>query len=115
MKGIVNSQALPFPIPDLEFSEQCKMMKTFLESVVEESAKAVLHRCETLLKNGTMTIDTYDQMQTLAGDSFKWIAEKAQNEKRSQWKPPQMVPVLDDNGTLIWVKGKYQQHYGVFG
>jgi serine/threonine protein kinase len=115
MKGIANSQGLPFPIPDLPFSKQLKMMKTFLESVVEEEANTVLHRCETLLENATMTIDTYGQMQTLAGDAFKLIAEKAQKEKRSQWKPPQMVPVLDDNGTPIWVKGEYQKHYGVSG
>ena len=91
------------------------MMKTFLESVVEEGAKTVLNRCETLLENATMTIDTYGQMQTLAGDAFKLIAEKAQKEKRSQWKPPRMVPVIDDNGTPIWVKGEYQKHYGVSG
>ena len=90
-------------------------MTTVLDSVIEEGVKAALSRCETLLENGTMTIDTYGQMQTLAGDAFKLIAEKAQKEKRSQWKPPQMVPVIDKNGTLIWVKGEYQNHYLVFG
>ncbi|KAI2494587.1 serine/threonine kinase [Fragilaria crotonensis] len=113
LKGAAGSQGLPFPIPDLSFLDQCGKMKTFLESVIEEGANAVLSRCETLLESGTMTIDTYGQMQTLAGDSFKLIAEKAQKEKRSQWKPPQMVPVCDRNGTIMWVKGEFQDHYRV--
>lgn len=86
MKTIVNSQGLPFPIPDLPFLEQFARMTTFLESMVEEGAKAVLQRCETLLENRTMTIDTLQdgEMQTLAGDAFKWIEEKAQKEKRAE-------------------------------
>lgn len=82
---------MPFPIPDLpSFAEQSKTMKEFLVSLlVEVGAKAVVSRSATLLKNGTMTIDTHGQMQTLARDAFKRIAEKARNEKRSQWKPPQ--------------------------
>ncbi|KAI2494865.1 serine/threonine kinase [Fragilaria crotonensis] len=113
LKGVAGSQGLPFPIPDLSFLDQCGKMKTLLESVIEEGANAVLSRCETLLESGTMTIDTYGQMQTLAGDSFQLIAEKAQKEKRSQWKPPQMVPVCDRNGTIMWVKGEFQDRYRV--
>ncbi|KAI2492671.1 serine/threonine kinase [Fragilaria crotonensis] len=113
LKGAAGSQGLPFPIPDLSFLDQCGKMKTLLESVIEEGANAVLSRCETLLESGTMTIDSYGQMQTLAGDSFQLIAEKAQKEKRSQWKPPQMVPVCDRNGTIMWVKGEFQDHYRV--
>jgi hypothetical protein len=30
------------------------MMKTFLESLVEEGTKTLLSRCETLLENGTI-------------------------------------------------------------
>ena len=81
-------------------------MMTFLASVIEEGANAVLSRCETLLEIGTMTIDTYGQMQTLAGDSFKLIAK----EKRQQWKPSQMVPVCVRNETIMWVKGEFQDH-----
>lgn len=66
----------------------------------------LLSRCEPLLENGTKKIDTYGQMQTLAGDEFKMIAEKAMKDKRSQWKPPQMVPVCDRNGTIVWVMGE---------
>ncbi len=52
-------------------------------------------------------------MQELAGDAFKVIAEKAKKEKQCQWKPPQMVPVCDRNGTVMWVKGEYQDAYPV--
>lgn len=54
-----------------------------------------------------MSIDAYGQMQTLAGYAFTFIAEEAKKEMRSQWMRPQMVPVLDQNGTPIWVKGEY--------
>ena len=40
MKGIVNYQGFPFPIPNLPFWEQRKMMTTFFDTVVEEGAKA---------------------------------------------------------------------------
>ena len=73
----------------------------------------LLASCETLLENGTINIDTYGQMQELAGDAFKVIAEKAKKEKRCQWKPPQMVPVCDRNGTTMWVKGDDQDAYRV--
>jgi hypothetical protein len=59
-------------------------MRAFLESVIDEVKNALLSHCQTLLENGTMTIDTYGQIQTLAGDTFKFIAEKAMKEKRSQ-------------------------------
>jgi len=57
-------------------------------------------------------INTYGQMQTLAGDAFQLIAGKAMKEKRSQWKPPRMAPVCDRNGTIMWAKGEDQEHYG---
>ena len=88
-------------------------MKAFLESVIEEGTDVLLSHCETLLESGTMTIDTYGQMQTLAGDAYKFIAEKAMKKKRAEWTPPQMVPVCDRNGTIKWMKGEYQRHYRV--
>jgi serine/threonine protein kinase len=111
-KTIANSHGLPFPIPNLSFEEQSEMMKTFLDSAIEKASTAIVAQCEALLENGTMSIDTYGQVQTLAGDAFKFIAEKAKKEKRSQWKPPQMVPVCNHNGTPMWVKGRYQAFYG---
>lgn len=41
------------------------------DSVVEEASTAVVAHCETLLVNGTMIIDTYCQLRTLAGDAFE--------------------------------------------
>jgi hypothetical protein len=59
-----------------------------------------------------MSIDTHGQVQTLAGDAFKFIAEKARTEKRSHlWMSPQMVPVCNHTGTPMWVKGRYQAFY----
>ena len=114
LKGIASFQGLPFPIPNLTFLDQCKQMKEFLESVMEEGTNAILSHCETLLETGTTTIDTYGQMQTLAGDAFKFIAEKAMKAKRSShWMPPKMVPVCDGNGTIKWVKGAYKDLYRV--
>ena len=113
LKGIANSECPPFPIPDLSFLDQCEAMRAFLESVIDAGKNALLSHGETLLENGTMTIDTYGQIQTLAGDAFKFIAEKAMKEPRSQWKPPQMVPVCDRNGTIRWVTGDYQRLHGV--
>ena len=88
-------------------------MKAFLESVMEEGTSVLLSHSETLLETGTTTIDTYGQMQTLAGDAFKFIAEKAMKEKRSQWKQPHIVPVWDGIGTIKWVKGEYKKLYRV--
>ncbi|KAI2492666.1 serine/threonine kinase [Fragilaria crotonensis] len=116
IKVIAKSQALPFPDPDLPFFEQCETMNAFLDSVLQEASHAVVthcEACEALLENDTMSIDTYGQVQTLAGGAFKFRAEKARKEKRSQWMPPQMVPVLDENGTPIWVKGEYAKFYTV--
>ena len=82
----------------------------------DEGANEVLSRCETLLENRNWTIDTYSQqMESLAGNSFEVIAEKAKKEKRSQWKPSQMVPVCDQKGTIMWVKGEFQHLYRVEG
>jgi hypothetical protein len=115
VKFIVNAHGLPFPIPDLPFPEQCDWMNEFLESVVEEETKAVLNDCETLLEKGTVTIDTSVRMQELAGGAFKMIADKAKKEKRSHlWMPPVMVPVLNENGTPIWVKKEFEKHYRVW-
>ena len=88
-------------------------MKAFLESVIERGTSVLLSHCETLLETGTTTIKTYGQMQTLAGGAFKSIAEKAIKEKRSKWKPAQMVPVCDRNDTIKWVKGGYKELYHV--
>ena len=108
LKTIGTSQCLPFPIPNLQFVEQSEMMKAFLDSIVEEASAAVVEQCEALLENGTMPIEASGQIQTLAGDAFKFIAEKA--EANSNWKS-RMVPVCRQNGTPIWVKGIYEAHY----
>lgn len=88
------------------------MMKTFLESAIEKASSAVVAQCEALLENGTVSIEASGQIQTLAGDSFKFIAEKA--EENSSWKAG-MIPVFrhngTPNGTPIWVKGIYEAHY----
>ncbi|KAI2503234.1 serine/threonine kinase [Fragilaria crotonensis] len=109
-KTIVSSQGLPFPIPDLPFLEQHKMMKAFLDSMIAGASNALVAHCEALLEHGTMSIDACGQVQALAGDAFKFIAEKAKNGKTELWMPPQMVPVCHHNGTAMWVKGKYRAH-----
>ena len=87
------------------------MMKTFLDSVVEKASTAVVAQCEALLENGTMsTIEASGQMQTLAGDSLKFIAEKAR--ANTNWRAC-MVPVCRHNGTPIWVKSTYEPYYEV--
>ncbi|KAI2489093.1 serine/threonine kinase [Fragilaria crotonensis] len=111
IKAIATSQALPFPIPNLPFLDQFEMMKTFLDSAVENASTAVLAHCEALLENGTMsTIEASGQMQTLAGDSLQFIAEKAR--ANTDWKAS-MVPVCRHNGTPIWVKSTYEPYYEV--
>ncbi|KAI2502796.1 hypothetical protein MHU86_11620 [Fragilaria crotonensis] len=110
IKVFATSQGLPFPIPNLRLHEQYEMMKTFLDSVVENASIAVVAHCEGLLENGTMSIETYRQVQTVAGDSFKFIAEKAR--ANTNWKA-HMVPVCRHNGTPIWVKRCYEGHYEV--
>lgn len=72
-----------------------------------------LPSCSPLFENGTMNSDTYGPVRELAGDAFKLIAEKAKMEKNWQWKPPNMVPVLNKDGTPIWVKGEFQKNYRV--
>ena len=58
LKGIVNSYGLPFPIPSIPFLQQHEMLKTCLNSLIEEGTNAVLSQCETLLESGAMTIGT---------------------------------------------------------
>lgn len=61
------------------------------------------------LENGTMNIDTYGQMQELAGDAFKVIAGKAKKrEAMSVEATSELVSVCDRNGTTMWVKGEDQ-------
>ncbi|KAI2501338.1 hypothetical protein MHU86_13136 [Fragilaria crotonensis] len=111
IKAVATSQGLPFPIPNLPFLEQYEIMKTFLDSAVEEASNAVLAHCEALIESGTMsTIEASGQMQALAGDAFKFIAEKAR--ANVNWKA-HMVPVCRHNGTPIWVKSGYEAHYEV--
>ena len=87
------------------------MMKTFLDSAIEKASNAVVAHCEALIENGTMsTIEASGQMQTLAGDSLKFIAEKAR--ANTNWKAS-MVPVCRHNGTPIWVKSMYEAYYEV--
>ncbi|KAI2492932.1 hypothetical protein MHU86_21610 [Fragilaria crotonensis] len=99
------------PNPKPPFLEQYEIMKTFLDSAVEEASNAVLAHCEALIESGTMsTIEASGQMQALAGDAFKFIAEKAR--ANVNWKA-HMVPVCRHNGTPIWVKSGYEAHYEV--
>ena len=116
LKCVVNAKGLPFPIPDLKYLDQSKAMTKWLGSVMEsglkESANALLSHCETVLENGTKAIDgctTYGQMQTLAGDSYKFIVEMA--EKQSQWRG-KIIPVLRDRSRPVkLVIVEYQQRY----
>ncbi|KAI2503225.1 hypothetical protein MHU86_11248 [Fragilaria crotonensis] len=110
IKAVATLQGLPFPIPNLPLHEQYEMMKTFLDFVVEKASIAVVAHCEGLLENGAMSIETYRQVQTVAGDSFKFIAEKAR--ANTNWKA-HMVPVRRHNGTPIWVKSTYEAYYEV--
>jgi hypothetical protein len=87
-------------------------MNTFFDSLIKEGTEELLSRGETLLENGTVTNDKFGLMQELAGGAFKMIAEKAKKDNRSHlWMPPVMVPVLNGNGTIMWVKGEYQERY----
>ena len=103
-------KSLPFPIPNIDFLEQCEETNTFLESLIQVGKNVLLPRCETkILENSTMPIHELGQIQTLAGDKYKLVEEKATKEKRSYlWMSPHMVPVCDRNGTAMWVKGKYR-------
>ena len=105
---ITTSPCLPFPIPNLPFIEQSEMMNTFLDSAIEEASIAVVEQCVDLVENGTMPMETSGEMQALAGDAFKFIAEKS--EGNTNWKKS-MVPVCRQNGTPVWVKGIYKVHY----
>ncbi len=53
-RDFASDQGLPFPSPDVTFLDQCEMMGTFLESVIEKGTSMFLSRCEALLENGTV-------------------------------------------------------------
>lgn len=106
-----NSYGLPLPIPDLPFAEQFDMMKSFLESLVEDGTNAILSQCETRF----LRMEPRRSIHIVRCRHWRemrstLIAEKAMNDKRSQWKPPQIVPVLNGNGMPICVKQERQMH-----
>ncbi|KAI2493549.1 serine/threonine kinase [Fragilaria crotonensis] len=105
LKGAASSFGFPFPLPNLTFLQQSELMTHFLDTVAEESALGTLTSCQTLVENGILDND-YGELQTLMGPAFQMIAEKAKGVQN--WKPPQMVPVCDQNGTPIWIKGVHQ-------
>ena len=77
--------------PDLSFLDLCKGMQKIYDSLIE--------------------VGTQSQMQTLDGEGFKVIAEKAE-EKESQWNK-EMVCVNDENEAPIWVNLQYKKLYQV--
>ena len=111
LKAAAVSLGLPFPIPNLPFLDQSEMMSNFLDSIIDESILGRLTSCRTLMEKGTFTEDGFVELQTLMGPAYQMIAEKARGVQH--WKPPQMVPVCDMNGTPMWVKGEYQSAYGI--
>lgn len=108
LKGAASSLGFPFPIPNLTFLEQSEMMTHFLDSAADESVIGTLTSCKTLVENGILD-NEYGELQTLMGPAFQMIAEKAKGVQH--WKPPQMVPVCNKNGTPIWVKGVHQSAF----
>ncbi len=112
MTNASTAHGFPFPTGDVDFLQKHVQLKTCLDSLIKVEMHEVLSHGEKLLEKGTpMPIDTFGEMITITGDAFKVIAEKAKSE--SKWKPPVMVPVLDQNGTPLWVKGEYKKHYNV--
>ncbi|KAI2494864.1 serine/threonine kinase [Fragilaria crotonensis] len=115
IKKVVDAYGVPLPIAEISILDQCEKMAGFLDSVIDEAAGAVLDNFQAFLENDTTPIEARGEMQDLTGDAYKLIAEKAQKEKRRHlWMPPKMAPVLDQNGTTIWVTGDCaKKHYGV--
>ncbi|KAI2491609.1 serine/threonine kinase [Fragilaria crotonensis] len=73
------------------------------------ASTAVVAHCEAPIENDTMsTIEASGPMQAMAGDAFKFIAEKARANTNAKART---VPVCRHNETPIWVKSTYEAHY----
>ena len=95
----------PLSISRFEYEEKCKKTKAFLDHV-DEQGSAV---CDSILEQGTISIEMCRQVQQITDDAFQFIAEKAKKEAKI-WKS-KMVPVRNENGHIIWVKNEYQSEY----
>ncbi|KAI2492673.1 serine/threonine kinase [Fragilaria crotonensis] len=116
IKKVVEAYGVPLPIPPIPILDQCEKLAGFLDSVIDEAAGAVLDSFQAFLENDDTTpIEACGKMHELTGAAYELIAEKAQKDKRRHlWMPPKMVPVVDQNGTTIWVTGDCaKKHYGV--
>jgi hypothetical protein len=133
LKSAAMTDDLPFPpIPDLERLEQLPViedvMNSFLDpadlerleqlSVIEDAVnsfldpmpKLFLDSYEATFTEGTIPHTGISLVRSLTGPAYDMIAEKVNKPKRSQWKEL-MTPVINHNGSLIWVKNEYQGFY----
>ena len=104
-------QGLPFPIPDLEFMDQCKVMNTFLDCVKEAGTSV----CDRILEQSTIPTEMGRQVQKFAGDAFKLMATKANDKTKSNvWKSQMIaVPVSHVDRHLMWVKNEHRNEYSI--
>ena len=102
---------LPFPFPGLEFKDQCDAMKEFFDCVKEKATSV----CDRILERGTIQTQMGLQVHNFAGDAFKLIADKANDEKRSKMWRSQMiaVPVSHADRHIMWVKNEHRSEYTV--
>jgi serine/threonine protein kinase len=102
---------LPFPFPDILPKEQVLMNEEFVNSFLDDETTKLLNAFESACTRGIDISHTESsKLATLTGPAYEGIVEKATKLKRTHWKQ-YMVPVMNQDGSLIWVKREFKDLY----
>jgi Protein kinase domain len=102
---------LPFPFPDILPKEQMILNEEFVNSFLDDEATKLLNAFESACTRGIdLPQSESSKLATLTGPAYDGIVEKATKLKRTHWKQ-QMVPVMNQDGSLIWIKNEYKDLY----
>ena len=83
------------------------LVESYLDSIIEKGTMMYGSQIE----KGTITIDSYTQIQELYGDAFAMIAKEAIEEDRLPFWNGKLVPVCEKDKGVIWVKPMYEKLY----
>ena len=108
LKTVAMLYGLPFPIPGISGNELTEQLEGFMEDLMEPETEKMLADVEETIEKGTLDVDT-GRISELIGPAYDLVAEKAHDPKRgSEWKD-KIFPVIDDNGSTIWVKKEFAE------
>ena len=117
LKTVSQSVGLPLPVDVSSFTEQLQLQKEFLDDVLEETQSFAFDQLESLMEKESSALSTDDllardggRVKHLVGTAYSIMAEKLTQEQRSWWQN-ELKPVLDADGSMIYVKNQYAGLY----